>query len=1391
MKRLFLVCLTLLLCMSCMAVLAEETECTQHTASCSAPTTCTVCGATGITPDMVVHAANSEWLWYADADGHYQYWSCCNQKIDELSPHGAFCNEDPTICETCGATGLENVYITHVGEQGYRNDGDTHIMAWFCCGETVGEAQTHFDSCSDDKADTCKACGATGIEMMITHPGDATADWQSDGDTHSLRYNCCGYAIIEGEGHVAYCTETNKCLTCGAVGEGYEIIHSGNQEWQHDDTTHWLEWSCCGTISSDVGPHNAPCTAPNVCMWCSAENVEITLTHSEQSDIWSDENVHWYGCVDCAEPFGDKIAHYVICANTGDRTKCQECSAPVDPSTVSVQHVELSDAEWEYDETAHWRQECVCGECMVYEDHYASCLAPEAGCERCGYTGSISVGHEWGETTYIDEQYCGTACTRCGEEELIEHASFSCLSNICEFCGSEFNNTDPNHSWEGREYDETGCWNVCLECGEEVNKSNHWYTCAAPNTCANCGYVSPTATQYDHAWTEVYEKDNPDYHYKHCTTCGGEYGIASHTVSCANPGVCTGCGATGITVDEIKHGNVTWEHNATKHWGVCSTCGGTQDEGPHWTDCSKPNLCQDCGATGVTIDPSILSHFDVDWNNYEHDATHHWYTCRTCNIKAFYEEHAVNCTSAGACADCGYVGDFDVQHPALKAGWESDENNHWKICAVCNDAVNKAAHEDENRDDKCDICKAQLVHKHYWGEPVIVDATCTADGSKTTTCDTCGEKTVETIASTGHAWGEPVIVDATCTADGSKTTTCDTCGEKTMETIAATGHSWGEPVIVKATCTADGSKTTTCDTCGEKAMETIASTGHAWGEPVIVDATCTADGSKTIACANCDEKAMETIASTGHAWSEPVIVKATCTADGSKTTTCDTCGEKTMETIASTGHAWSEPVIVDATCTADGSKTITCATCGEKTVEVIKSTGHAWGEPVIVKATCTADGSKTITCATCDEETVEVIRSRGGHNWKITENKAATCTADGRIKKVCSVCNVYTVIVPAATGHAWGAPVTVPATCTADGNTTTTCANCGEKIVENIAAKGHVWGEPVTIPATCTADGSKTTTCATCGEKTVEVIASTGHAWGEPVTIPATCTANGSKTTTCTTCGEKTVEVIASTGHAYGLVYTTQGNGTHAKTCSVCGAIQSAKCSLTTTNMGSMTCSACATCGYTVYTFNEVAEEKPAEPEKTETTQAAADANANASAEKVEESAPAVTEAKAETVVKRVENVSFELVEPVVEETKENAADENVAAETVEPDDSAEAVVEAETDETEPEAPADQSEVVLVVHETKVEMKVELPDTVTAEVKKVLAVSLLKEGNAIQPAATVKLSIPVVEEEVTGLKLMLMTDSGELVEVEYEIVDGVIVFATDMVGVFLFVDAEA
>jgi len=72
------------------------------------------------------------------------------------------------------------------------------------------------------------------------------------------------------------------------------------------------------------------------------------------------------------------------------------------------------------------------------------------------------------------------------------------------------------------------------------------------------------------------------------------------------------------------------------------------------------------------------------------------------------------------------------------------------------------------------------------------------------TCNKCGEK-----RSISHDWDSgKTEKKVTCTQDGSKVYTCDTCGEKKTETQKAYGHDY------------DNACDTTCNNCGEKRSTT-------------------------------------------------------------------------------------------------------------------------------------------------------------------------------------------------------------------------------------------------------------------------------------------------------------------------------------------------------------------------------------------------------------------------------------------------------------------------------------------------------------------------------------------------------------------------------------------
>ena len=267
------------------------------------------------------------------------------------------------------------------------------------------------------------------------------------------------------------------------------------------------------------------------------------------------------------------------------------------------------------------------------------------------------------------------------------------------------------------------------------------------------------------------------------------------------------------------------------------------------------------------------------------------------------------------------------------------------------------------------------------------------------------------------------------------------------------------------------------------------------------------------------------------------------------------------------------------------------------------------------------------------------------------------------------------------------------------------------------------------VDPTCTTDGLCTFTCAFCGQSESKVLPALGHAWGETGRVKAACTADGSVTSECGRCGKQSVQKLGALGHDFGIVYASQNDGTHAVFCSRCNEKHAVKCAMASTEIGDMICSACPICGYTEYTMKE----------------------------STLKALPGMDGVAVNARLERVENVKFEPV---------RTADGQ-------------------------EAPATLEGLLLTVHRITLELQMELPDSVQASVREVLAVALLNGEESVQPEGMIRLSIPCEEERIEGLKLMLLTEEGELIEIEYEIIDGEIVFETDRIGVFLMVEDTA
>ena len=540
-------------------------------------------------------------------------------------------------------------------------------------------------------------------------------------------------------------------------------------------------------------------------------------------------------------------------------------------------------------------------------------------------------------------------------------------------------------------------------------------------------------------------------------------------------------------------------------------------------------------------------------------------------------------------------------------------------------------------DNVCDNCGFTIPedHQHSYTEKVV-PPTCTTGGYTEHTCS-CGHSYRDNYKEqTGHSWDDGVVTkEPSCTAEGTMTHTCNTCGE-TIVFIIEPGHDWDETVTKEATCTEDGVATRVCKLCGEEETIVIPA-GHKWNEGVVTkEPTCTEKGLKTVTCTVCGTTEEQEIPELGHNFYNGV-----CTRCGAKipdiitpdtehpdygmyflvddirsnygTELINEYGvyldhnpdariEKVGIYLTQEGNLWRRCIacvgegITYATYVpylsygsdikytglnsgdiniyrlAKNDKGIWCyndyttigvnltdwrgnlllslydiGQAGAKTrifddLEAMKR----WlaGEPehtcshtaVVTAPTCTADGYTTYTCSCGDTYTADPV-TKLGHDmgsWVVTIDP--TCTIDGQQRRDCSRCDHFETETIKAQGHKHTAVVTAP-TCTADGFTTYTCS-CGDTYTADPVTKlGHDMGSwVVATDPTCTVDGQQRRDCSRCDHFETETIKAQGHKHTAVVTAP-TCTADGFTTYTCS-CGDTyTANTVTMLGHDWGQWY--------------------------------------------------------------------------------------------------------------------------------------------------------------------------------------------------------------------------------------------------------------
>lgn len=549
--------------------------------------------------------------------------------------------------------------------------------------------------------------------------------------------------------------------------------------------------------------------------------------HVVKAPTCTEKGVSYYVCKNCGlttsrrqtpatghihtEVRNQKDATYKEEGYTGD-TYCKDCGKKLETGTVIPKLVETEHdyGEWVLDQAPtckkYGARHRICKNCGDREvdvldkvDHSwelvsttpATCTIGEIQhykCSVCGETKDVTLSNPLGEHSWDEGKATKKAtCTKDGEKtytctvcnttktevipatghqhkEVRNAKKATCTEDgytgdtYCTDCNTKLESgtviNKLGHTWdngvitkEATETEEGVKTYTCKTCGETKTESipmayHHWDqgTVTKEPTCTEKGEKTHHCTDEgcDKTWIETIPAtghQHTEIRDKKEATCE-ENGYSGDTY-------CKDCGQLISKGSEIKAKGHTWDNGKVteeatcKKEGIktytCSICGDTKTEAipkkDHTWDEGKVTKKATCTEDGLKV-----------------------YTCKNCGetkeeiLKATGHQHTeVRNEKKATCKEKGYSGDI--------------------YCADCGELIKKGS-----ATEKAD---------HTWKLTKEQNATCEADGSKTYTCEVCGETKTETIKATGHqfsAW--KTIQEQSVFSDGVQERTCSICGKK-------------------------------------------------------------------------------------------------------------------------------------------------------------------------------------------------------------------------------------------------------------------------------------------------------------------------------------------------------------------------------------------------------------------------------------------------------------------------------------------------------------------------------------------------------------------------------------------------------------------------------------
>ncbi|MBQ9144850.1 MAG: InlB B-repeat-containing protein [Clostridia bacterium] len=616
--------------------------------------------------DLADHDWSATWD-YEDEDGHAH--KCltpgCNE-ISTLEDHveGAPATEDdPQLCIECGyvitpATG----HVNHVSSGEYGYDENSH---WFKC---TGCNTYKIDQTAHQFDNACDVDCICGYQRTIEH------------NYTELKFN---------ETHHWY-----VCSVCGSEKANSRVAHSGSTS----DCQHKAECATCGQTYGDFGDHVYDTTK-----WVSIDNEH-----------------HAHECMLC-DAYTDATDHY-----SADEATCTEdrlCDACGHKMADAHGHSYTKQIE----SPVYLKAE---GEdCQSHHTYYYACEHCDASSKDDTDTffegvavGAHKMSATW-TTEYAEETNAGWhyhACTVDGcdyreDEGDCAGGENTCIAlAICSTCQKAYGKYAEHsfgNTWEYK--DATGHAHVCTVkgCNEHDEIMAHTPNIPAATEesaqyCTACQYQMAAQLNHTHSpateWTS-----NATHHWKACGGCDEHLEEAPHSYDPNNScdTTCEVCNA----VREVSHDFTgEWEKDASGYWHVCAKngCSVTDTKQNHESAGAAtetdPEVCSICG---WQIAPALGHTTHTPEAEWQKNETHHWHECTGCDDQELDKSAHNDGNNDGSCDTCGYA--MSVTPPphthSHSSTWVTDANEHWNECE-CGDKANKAAHVDNNGDNKCDTC---------------------------------------------------------------------------------------------------------------------------------------------------------------------------------------------------------------------------------------------------------------------------------------------------------------------------------------------------------------------------------------------------------------------------------------------------------------------------------------------------------------------------------------------------------------------------------------------------------------------------------------------------------------------------------------------------------------